>query len=86
MSKIFYTINDAPRKYCFSHASCYDLEERDDLDEIAESCAQDFHESHDGYERTWPIIVSLFAAESDEEAIHRVEVGIEYEPVFTALG
>jgi len=54
-----------------------------DQESVTEMCADDYHSNHDGWENTWPLVISLHATEGGKE-LARFSVERENEPVFTA--
>jgi hypothetical protein len=65
----------------------YDLEDKYDLETLAEACAEDYHSNRDGWEcRSWnngnePLNVYIWTSETTN--VH-YEVWLEYSPRFSA--
>lgn len=56
----------------------------EDIDELAESAAEDFWNNHDGFEASWPINFEILTADGVPLGKRRVEQDVE--PVFSAYG
>ena len=54
---------------------------KDDIEEIAQECAEQDWNDHDGWESSWPKTFSIFA---DGDLLGFVNVDMEMEPVFSA--
>lgn len=53
-------------------------------DWIAEDCAKNFFDYHEGWDYTWPITFHLFHELDDEEPFATVKVNQEMKPTFSA--
>lgn len=61
----------------------YDLTDTDDQQIIVETCAEDWHSNHDGWEAQWPRTFTLYA-DKEGPALAAFEVDREYVPSFSA--
>lgn len=61
----------------------YDLDDDTWNDSIAEQCADDWHDNHDGWEASWPRVFAIFS-DKKGPAFARFEINREYEPTFSA--
>lgn len=64
----------------------FDLDEDyDDLEDLAERCAEDFHSEHDGWERSsWVNDSIVIKVWKDENTSVSFDVYLEYTPSFSA--
>jgi hypothetical protein len=60
-----------------------DCESDADLEFLAEEAAADFHSEHDGWERQWPLTITLYDGK-EGAALGSFTVEREYEPSFSA--
>jgi len=58
-----------------------DEADEDDFDYIAELCAEDYHQNHDGWESHRPLDMYLF---KEDKCIAQLKVELEHSPVFSA--
>jgi hypothetical protein len=56
--------------------------DRDDIDYIAEECAEDFYHNHDGWEHQWP--KTFFIFDESENLLGTFEIHLEHQPTFRA--
>jgi hypothetical protein len=79
--KIHYTYDGSGDSFdsAYEIESLWDL---DDLEWIAEECADDFHHNHDGWERSWPVTFTLWDEQGNSLGDYEVERDVE--PVFSA--
>jgi len=71
--------------------SFYDIEIPDpsdlmrpiEQDWIVKECAEHYYQSCDGWESSWPLVISLHITEHGEE-IARFDVEMDFDPVFYA--
>jgi hypothetical protein len=76
--------------YTYEGSGCefedsYQVETRwdpEDLEYIAEECADDYHSNHDGWEDSWPVTFLLWDNQGRE--LGTFEVYRDTEPVFRA--
>lgn len=61
----------------------YDLDDDTWNDSIAEQCAEDWHNNHDGFEAAWPRVFALYR-DKKGPAFARFEVELETVPQFNA--
>lgn len=61
----------------------YDLTDFDDQQVIVETCAEDWHVNHDGWEAHWPRKFTLYA-DKEGPALATFEVDREHVPSFSA--
>jgi hypothetical protein len=79
--KYFYSVDDED----FENGS-YSMEvnaEAEELDYIAEACADDFYSCHDGFDGSWPR--DFFIFNEAGVLIGKQEVHLEYDPSFRAV-
>jgi hypothetical protein len=85
-TKIWYARQTKGISYRYSgeyNAQIYDLDDDTDQEYIADQCAEDFYNNHDGQQCTWPIIFEFFLDNNPEsESIFVCEVELEYTPEF----
>lgn len=81
-TKVHYAVEDHGMEFEDSWCidTVWDLD--DGLDYIAEECAQDYHQNHDGWEAHWPVTFVMWDAQGKE--LGTCEVYRESEPVFQA--
>lgn len=82
--KVFYGRAD----YIDSLKDAYELTSKvnwdwDDIDWIAEECAQDYFDNHDGWEAAWPVTFKIFDELGEIKGVFLVE--LENTPTFTAF-
>ncbi len=82
---LYYSAYDYDSEHRTSVTLIYDYDLNDDSwnDSIAEQCADDWHDNHDGWEASWPRVFALYR-DKTSPAFARFEVCREYEPIFTA--
>ena len=73
--------DDSAHRYKVTMTGDYDL--GDDSDDIAEHCAEDWHNNYDGWEGSWPRVFALYRDKTGP-AFGRFEVDVETVPNFTA--
>lgn len=54
----------------------------EDTNYVAEEAAEQYHDDHDGFEATWPLLIQLFDEDNNSVALQEVER--EFEPVFSS--
>ena len=54
----------------------------EDMEWLAEDCAKNYHNQHDGWESSWPITITIYRL--DETKLGSFEVDRDVEPVFSA--
>ena len=62
-------------------AACWDFDE--DADDMAERAAEDLWDNHDGWESSWPLVISIHKTEGGPE-MARFSVEMEARPYFYA--
>jgi len=80
---VWYEVDDDEPRYKITVGGSWDIAVEFDAESVAESCAEDYHSNHDGWEDSWPLIIALFNSEDGPE-ITRFEVDREAVPQFTA--
>ena len=81
---IYYSAYESERtRHQVTLACEYDLSEASDIEQIAELCADDWHDNHDGFEAKWPRVFAIFIDKTGP-CFARFEVVREYEPTFCA--
>ena len=63
--------------------SDYDISDETWHEMIAEKCADDWHDNHDGWESGWPRVFAIFA-DKTSPAIAKFNIEREYEVTFSA--
>ena len=58
----------------------YKIDLDSDSEDIAEECARDYYERHDGWEAHWPLTITLLLSAGPVE----LEVCLDFEPCFGA--
>lgn len=53
----------------------------DDLEQLAEEAAEDYHSNHDGWEASWPVKFAIFKGGN---LLGKCEVELEFSPSFSA--
>jgi hypothetical protein len=71
-------------RYEVKQPSRIDLSDEHDLQDLAELAADDYHNNHDGWEASWPILFAIAATEDGPE-LARFSVEVESQPVFNAI-
>ncbi len=61
----------------------YDLSDDFDLSMLVKDAARDYHSNHDGWEASWPCVLTLAATKEGPE-LARFTVDCDVEPVFYA--
>jgi len=54
----------------------------DDADYVAQDCAENYHNQHDGWESSWPVEMTIWR--EDGTLLGRFSVELEHEPSFSA--
>jgi hypothetical protein len=79
------TIHYAPLDWGMEFQDSWPIEtiwDPDELGYIAEECAEDYHNNHDGWEASWPVTFVMWDHRGEE--LGTCEVSRETAPVFQA--
>lgn len=72
-------------KYSIDEDDFYEIEStwtEENLEYLAEDCAEDYHSNHDGWESHWPLRITI--ARLDETILGKFEVELYHQPEFQA--
>lgn len=77
---MWYSVNESNYRHeCkTSHLS---IDRQADLEMMANQCAENFFNEHDGWECSWPIDITLYETE-DDPVVAKLSVEMEAQPVF----
>ncbi|OWO78681.1 hypothetical protein B5C26_23605 [Photorhabdus luminescens] len=85
MSKVKYAVYDFDDSDSrFELKSAPDVDSRflaSELKNLAEECAEDYFDNHDGWDDIWPLDIYIWI---DNESVGKFTVNIEMEPAFSA--
>jgi len=81
---LFYAVDNSPTRFEYqSPCKHFDLKDPLYASILAVECASDYHDDHDGWESSWPIVLMLFETEDGPE-VCRFSVDLEARPHFIA--
>lgn len=87
MTTCYYRIKDNSnddQRFGYTARGAYKAESVEDLDDtLAEWCAEDYWDNHDGWEDRWPKTIVLYLTEDGPECVE-FEVEVEAVPQFSA--
>lgn len=86
MQNIFYSVPEDmdDSTYSLEIGDNYDIADEYDQRMIADLCAEDYWDNHDGWESHWPLIFTLHTKE-DGEKIAQLVVEMEAQPSFSSM-
>lgn len=77
---MWYSIDDSEQR--FEHdVGHLSINHKLDTEMMANQCAQDYFDNHDGWESSWPLDLFLYETE-DGPSVAKLSVEMEAEPVF----
>lgn len=85
---VYYSARDDGHRFMLDLDGSYTLMDAEDasideLGDVAELCADDWHSNHDGWEAQWPRKFTLYAGK-EGPALAEFEVDREHVPSFSA--
>ncbi len=85
---VYYSAREDGHRFMLDLDGSYTLMEPDDasideLADVAQFCAEDWHSNHDGWEAQWPRTFALYASKEGPALAH-FEVDCEMVPSFSA--
>lgn len=82
-TKCFYSVieHDSEARHRCNLPQDYCLQRQLEVEDVAELCADDFHNRHGGWESEWPLTFAIYDSEEGDECC-RVTVERETCPVF----
>ena len=81
--KTYYSVNDSQYVQEFESECDWNIQSEIDQEMMAAECAADHHENHDGWESSWPLVISLHDP-ATKQVIVRLSVEREFDPTFSA--
>jgi len=82
---IYYQVPEVcPDSFYLLKSDVWDnLNSPNDFDMIASDCGEDYYSQHDGWENSWPLVISLHTDEGSPE-VARFSVDMEAVPQFSS--